>query len=67
MTFLTRARRQVRLVSLSVVVALLSVVAGAPALSGAVAQHAAALDGKPVIAFIMSDGNVCKYGPGGWC
>jgi hypothetical protein len=43
-----------------------SIVAGPPVIYGA-AQHAAAFDGKPVIAFIMSDGNVCKYGPGGWC
>jgi hypothetical protein len=65
MNFLTRARRQARLVSIAAAVVLLSLVAGPPALSGT-AQHGAALQ-APVIAFIMRDGIVCKYGPGGWC
>jgi len=71
MTFLIRARRQTRLLSVSAAVLLLSLVAGPPALFGGAAQHAAALsaalDSKPVIALIMRDGGVCKYGPGGWC
>jgi hypothetical protein len=64
MKFLTRARRQARLNGLLLAVVLLSLVAG-PAEHAA--AFAAAIDGKPVIALIMRDGGVCKYGPGGWC